>query len=536
MNLFKRFIVPLFILVLLSTGISFLLQHQKVAQAAGCSQPPVLTAVQATRIPYTMYVVYTRKIKNPNSVNCTYVFGETKVSLNGNSRQVRVGDWSNPQNTSTHDAWVVRYEADSQKVEANSSAEVKVRLEQDKNTVPGQRYDVVFSVELSSNSSIKDKYNTYYAADAPTPTPAPTRTPTPTPTPTPVPNCNATPINCTGWTALQSNTCSGNNAKRTCTYSTYNGSGTCNRVQYDEYSTQNFCNAGNQCVNGSCQGSSTPTPTPTPRPSTSSSPTPTPSGSRPICNKIDVNYAGRCNTQTNKCRYTLYETGGRVTDACDDVDSTISCTTASDCPPQNQVQLDFVLGLDGIGATGDFSNRAQIFGTNDPNYNVTNAQVCLYPNGQNDSGFCDHPYPLTLNYNGSTKLWIGSLALGGAVAPGNYSIKIRAQKYLIRKIGSDMSPAQQTWTLVAGNNQIGTTANQSSHSNLMVGDIDGTDFGNNNLTSVDWSIIKDCLDPHLFSAVTAGHCTSSAKADLNADGLVNENDLNYFIRERPSGD
>lgn len=258
------------------------------------------------------------------------------------------------------------------------------------------------------------------------------------------------------------------------------------------------------------------------------------------------------NNGTQSCSFTTHHTGVPCTPVNRDRQCTINmCSAGSHCdqgttpyqckpdpsPSPGQVQLSFVLGLDGTGATGDFSNRNQTFGTDNPNYQVTHAQACLYTNGQNDNNFCNHPYALDLNYNGSTKLWIGSLNI--SEPPGTYSIKVRAQKYLIRKIGPDMTPAKQTWTLVAGNNQIGTADSQAAHSNLMVGDIDGGDFGDNTLTSVDYNIIRDCLDTHIFTSITPGHCSDtvkSAKADLNANGKVDQDDLNYFIRERATGD
>lgn len=78
------------------------------------------------------------------------------------------------------------------------------------------------------------------------------------------------------------------------------------------------------CPNCSQTLTATPTLTPTPTPT---------ADTRPECNKVDPTYSGRCNVETQKCRYTLYDTtGGTTTDVCDDVDSSLSCTKPEDCP------------------------------------------------------------------------------------------------------------------------------------------------------------------------------------------------------------
>ena len=132
----------------------------------------------------------------------------------------------------------------------------------------------------------------------------------------------------------------------------------------------------------------------------------------------------------------------------------------------------------------------------------------------------------SLIYNSANGNFTDSIDLGPTFPTGNYSIKVKTDKYL--------------WKLVPGIVNIKTLAsNTVATTSLVAGDIKD----DNILNILDYNILLDCgygainplplADPNSLynSPSCVAHSDFRSNVDLDDNGIVNSADYNLFLRE-----
>ncbi len=172
----------------------------------------------------------------------------------------------------------------------------------------------------------------------------------------------------------------------------------------------------------------------------------------------------------------------------------------------NTTAIALTVGLHGIGRGGDkFSPTSQ------GNLNPIRTQRIFEVTVTNLNNVVVARVSPTLNYDTQAGLYKGTIALP-TVPTGQYIIRVRSANYLGK--------------VLAGTQQItAATLNTISPLSLIGGDTDN----DNKITILDYNLIFDC-----FSDLAGPkNCTPEKKlaTDLNDDGVVNQIDYNFFIRE-----
>jgi len=199
--------------------------------------------------------------------------------------------------------------------------------------------------------------------------------------------------------------------------------------------------------------------------------------------------------------------------------------------------LSFVIGLDGIGTTGDNVNPTFTSGVNNATINgtqVTNNfggstpnpltpqrtlnitllnssnQAVTVPSAQ----IIYDSQPSDANYG----RFVGTADLGSSFTTGNYTVKVTTDAHLTRRIGDIQ--------LITA----GTTNPMSAR--LIAGDI----TEDNKLTIEDYNILLSCSkDPSITNPDNGALCAQNANyaklSDLDDNGTVDMFDYNLFLRE-----
>ena len=184
--------------------------------------------------------------------------------------------------------------------------------------------------------------------------------------------------------------------------------------------------------------------------------------------------------------------------------------TNTPTPTTPLTQISLTVLLDGIGSRGDNANpTASSLSNKNPQHTVVPASLQLF-NSQNQllaqgTG--------NITYNSTAGDFTGSVFAGDFVNSGNYTLKIKTDKYLRKLV-----PGIQVIT--AGENNILPSVA------LVAGDSNN----DNALNILDYNILLDCYSD-LTVAVDCSNTAKKVSADFNDDGLVNQVDYNLFIRE-----
>jgi hypothetical protein len=211
-------------------------------------------------------------------------------------------------------------------------------------------------------------------------------------------------------------------------------------------------------------------------------------------------------------------------------------TAANGCIA-GQFGLALVVGLDGIGTTGDQVNADYTTKTNTA---IINGQTVTNPvAGSNQSPKTpDRPVTLTLidSANSSTTIngtiafqtsgankgkYTGTVPYGTTVRAGTYKVKVTVDTHLTKLVPGTITIANTT-----------TTVNVPSV-NLVAGDIDES----NALNGTDYNILLSCMsDPVFTNTVGTSLCDTAGKnyktkADLEDNGPIDKFDYNLFLRE-----
>jgi len=185
--------------------------------------------------------------------------------------------------------------------------------------------------------------------------------------------------------------------------------------------------------------------------------------------------------------------------------------TPTPTPGPNQIGLSFNILLDGIGAAGDQVNpQANSLSNKTPSTTAISPRVFVYNSGSAITPVNTSTQNFT--YNPSSGKYEGIASLGTAETPTDqYIIKVLVNKYLRKSFPGIIS---------LNDNAVGNISLPDI--TLVSGDVDG----DNALTINDYSTILDCMNSG--PSYTTG---IAAQADLNEDGVVDDKDLNLFLRE-----
>lgn len=198
----------------------------------------------------------------------------------------------------------------------------------------------------------------------------------------------------------------------------------------------------------------------------------------------------------------------------------LSTTAAANDNTSTTLKLDLL--LHGVGSAGDNPNPDSSLSNKNPLHPRRNFDVTIIDSNnqtvKNTTG--------SIIYNAGSGNFTGIVDLGPSFPAGNYSIKIKSDRYL-RK----MTPGIINIETMKENN-IPQTA-------LVAGDIK-TD---NVLNVLDYNILRDCgygaIEPLPLEDPNAIYNTKNCKShesyrpniDLDDNGIINSPDYNLFLRE-----
>lgn len=186
-------------------------------------------------------------------------------------------------------------------------------------------------------------------------------------------------------------------------------------------------------------------------------------------------------------------------------------------PTQSDIaQLNLNIFLHGIGYSGDNINpTGSAMSNKNPTHPTQNIRVKFY----NESNVLSAITNGQITYSSESGSFKGTISIPTTVSPGNYTLKVKTNQHLTRRIAGIIN-IQQGQTIVL------------PLSTLTTGDAND----DNMISILDYNILVDC-----YSDLTAAvACTEEKKpmADFNDDGQVNSTDYNLFLRElsQQSGD
>lgn len=197
--------------------------------------------------------------------------------------------------------------------------------------------------------------------------------------------------------------------------------------------------------------------------------------------------------------------------------------TATPTPiPPGDTTLSFTLLLHGIGAAGDNPNPSgNTLSNKNPQHPQRNLTVYIY--NANDQLVTTKTG--ALNYDANTQTFHGIVSLGTTFTNGNYTVRVRTDRYLRRLI-----PGVQT--IVNGQD------NTPPQTYLVAGDVNG----DNILNILDYSSLLDCgygaLNPLAFTYPTSLYHQAicqvhnpAVNVDIDDNNIINQFDYNLFLRE-----
>ncbi len=165
--------------------------------------------------------------------------------------------------------------------------------------------------------------------------------------------------------------------------------------------------------------------------------------------------------------------------------------------------------LHGIGSGGDNANpTGNSLSNKHPLHPIRTATVSIY---NNSNQLITSPSG-TINYSSASGSFSG-LVDAGHLATDTYTLKIKTDNYLIRRVEQIISIVQDQ-------------TNNISAATLVTGDVNN----DNQLSIVDYNLLMDCYSDY---AIPIAACDANKKkaADINDDGSVNGVDYNLFLRE-----
>ena len=235
---------------------------------------------------------------------------------------------------------------------------------------------------------------------------------------------------------------------------------------------------------------------------------------KPDCGAtVDVNSASTTWTGPNS--------GGQTCNpsvkVCDASNNCVNATAPITVTSPNDTTIQLVLGLDGIGSTGDTQNANPIANSNPifrSNPNPIHKTRTIEVDATNSSGSIIASGSGSVTYDPTSGKFAGPVPISG-LAAGTYNILVKSPGYLRRKL------ATSTPTTPGGSYNVS--------GNLIAGDING----DNHIDLLDFNILISCA---VFSTNTAT-CNLNTNypvwSDLTDNTGINadEDDYNLLLRE-----
>ncbi len=339
--------------------------------------------------------------------------------------------------------------------------------------------------------------------------------------------CNATAGRCdnnnTGQCANGDFQCVGQNLQ-VCSLGSWTNSRTCSTGQICNAATRTCDNTGggNQCANGDfqCVGQNL-------QVCTNNNWV----NSRTCSVGQTCNAATRtCENNTTQCTNGEFQCAGKVLQVCNNGawGNSQTCSTTQTCNATTHTcdnngggtgptSLSFVVGLDGIGTTGDHQNPNG-GGNTSPQTTTRPAVVQVY---DVNNSLVD-TQNTNLTYQPSTGKFTATVSLKQGFTSGSYRVFIKASRYLRRNVGGIQ-------TITAGN------TNPMPAASLTTGDIvgsAGSTLGDNAITILDYNVFISCS---IFSKDNGAACNQNSsyrtQSDLTDNGIVDMDDYTLLLRE-----
>jgi hypothetical protein len=198
-----------------------------------------------------------------------------------------------------------------------------------------------------------------------------------------------------------------------------------------------------------------------------------------------------------------------ITQHAETSDAPTTTTLSTEPKAAGSTNVTVLLSLHGIGLIGDSTNP-----TNNTMSNKTPKQptrllalTLVDSNGQTVAETTG-----SVTYDPTAGDFRGTLNLGSKFTPGSYTVKVKMQKYLVKRVAANFT--------ISGN-----AINTLPAAELIVGDVDG----NNILDIKDYNSLLSCLDKDGQQSSCQGK--KRVTADLNDDGIIGIEDINLFLRE-----
>ena len=178
------------------------------------------------------------------------------------------------------------------------------------------------------------------------------------------------------------------------------------------------------------------------------------------------------------------------------------------------MRLALTLGLDGIGSTGNSTNRnAFAFSIKNPRHPTIPVTVYLHSNDSADTLMFTKIGSVTYQASPGSELFTGTIDLNGVSLNTNYKVRVMVDGHLQRKLIETPAFTSANQTITA------------SRVNMIAGDING----DNNLTIDDYTILISCST----LSSNPGACTEANRllADLNDNGAIDTADTQLWRQE-----
>lgn len=179
-------------------------------------------------------------------------------------------------------------------------------------------------------------------------------------------------------------------------------------------------------------------------------------------------------------------------------------------PTPRNTAIYLTIGLDGIGAAGDNTNRKDLSAsTKNPKRITRDISIEIY----NPNNSLVTTKTGNIVYNSSTGLFTGTINIG-SIPTNTYTTKIRSSGYLKRRLPGTIS-------LISGN------TSRTNRIDLIAGDINN----DNILNIADYNILADCTYVKNKGKVCNQNPSYGGNSDINDNGLKNIYDYGLFLRE-----
>jgi hypothetical protein len=195
--------------------------------------------------------------------------------------------------------------------------------------------------------------------------------------------------------------------------------------------------------------------------------------------------------------------------------------TAASEPETQATTLNFFIGLNGIGASGDKRNSQATLSNKTPL--TEEREIEVYFDTTEGKHILKTTFPVT--YDSQSGLFKGVLLFGHDVASGTYKVTLKTTGYLKQEIPEAVNITQHQEAKIP-------------IPELVAGDLNDDE----KLDALDYNVFLDCdygaIDPlpmtdqqSAFNSAPCQNHKNAKNVDLDDNGIVDSKDYNLFLRE-----